>query len=114
MELQTNKHILYQWSLFEKCCFVQRNAKSNDAKSKAKAKTYTDKKKRAKLHDWKVGDIVYAKLRRTSKFMTYFSEKELKITDIKFSMISVRDPVSRKEFTSDISHFIKKKKEDLG
>ena len=91
-----------------------RLAKRNDAKSKAKAKTYTDKKKRAKLHDWKVGDIVYAKQRRTSKFMTYFSEKELKITDIKFSMISVRDPVSGKEFTRDRSHFIKKKEEDLG
>ena len=29
-------------------------------------------------------------------------------------MISVRDPVSGKEFTRDRSHFIKKKEEDLG
>ena len=64
-------------------------AKKNDFMAKLKSKNYTDKRRHAKPHSFKIGDMVLIKQKQTNKLMTSFNEEYYKIIDIKGSMISV-------------------------
>ena len=79
-------------------------ARENDARAKAKAKAYTDRKRQAKSHDLAVGDSVLFRQKRTSKTMPKFSEETFTVIAVKGPMISVKADNGR-EFTRDASKF---------
>ena len=84
---------------------IMRQACERDAKVKAKAKAYTDRKRKAKEHDFVVGDTVLSCQKRTSKTMTKFGRESHTVTAVKGSMISVRADNDGREFTRDASKF---------
>ena len=82
-------------------------ALNNDAVHKAKVKVYTDRKRRAKQHNFKLGEDVIIRQKRQSKTMTAFCQAKLKIIAIKGSMITVRTEEG-KEFSRNASRFRRK------
>jgi hypothetical protein len=62
----------------------------NDQRTKAKSKQYTDRKRKAKKHNFKIGETVILRQKRLNKFMPAFNTLRHFITNIKGSMISVR------------------------
>ncbi|CAF1071977.1 unnamed protein product, partial [Brachionus calyciflorus] len=68
---------------------VHEKAKLNDAKAKAKMKTFNDRNLRAQVSQFTVGDKVLLKWKRSSKSDTYFDIDPFKIIEINGSMITV-------------------------
>ncbi|CAF1064638.1 unnamed protein product [Brachionus calyciflorus] len=68
---------------------VHEQAKLNDAKAKAKMKTFNDRNLWAQVSHFKVGDKVLLKWKRSSKSDTYFDPDPFKIIEINGSMITV-------------------------
>ena len=66
-------------------------ARFNDKVAKYKSKLYTDKKRGASQHSFRVGDIVLIKQRKLRKTMSRFRDKCLKVTAVKGSMISFEE-----------------------
>ena len=61
---------------------------NHDSKSKTAMKEYTDKKRRAKLHDFQIGDLVVHKWSRSNKYQCLFDPDAYNITAINHSMIT--------------------------
>ena len=69
---------------------INKLGSSKDTINKAKMKLYTDKKRQAKAHSFKVGDIVVHKWNRSSKYQTIFDPDCYKISEINHSMITAK------------------------
>ncbi len=78
---------------------------TKDKQAKEKAKSYTDKRRRAKEIELKIGDEVIAKQKRNSKWKTRFGEELFVVTGIKGSMITIESKDKEKCFTRDRSWF---------
>ena len=63
----------------------------NDSRKKVKAKQYTDLKRKAVRHNFKVGEEVLLRQKRLRKSMTPFADRELVVVVIKTSMITETD-----------------------
>ena len=75
-------------------------AMENDQRAKGKSKLYTDKKRKAKTHNFKIGAVVILRQKRLNQSMPVFNTLPHVITNIKGSMISVKTE-EVKEFTRD-------------
>jgi hypothetical protein len=91
---------------------LMNQAQLRNRETQLKMKEYADKHQLAKFHPISVGDVVFAKQKRTNKHMTRFSPVEYVVTAVKHSMVSVRDNNSGKEFTRDRSFFVLKGEEN--
>ena len=78
-------------------------AQLTDKLAKYKSKMYTDKKRGAKVHNFRVGDVVLIKQKKLRKDMCRFKSKSLVVTAVKGSMISFDD--NGKSFSRDASFF---------
>ena len=83
---------------------LKQAATNRDTLKKMASTEYTNKTRRAKTHNFKIGEAVLLRQKRTHKFMTAFNESKHIITDIKGSMISVKTKEG-KEFTRDAARF---------
>ena len=79
-------------------------AMENDRNAKTKSKTYTEKKQKAKTHNFNVAESVIVRQKRLNKSMPAFSNLKHVITNIEGSMISVKADDGR-ELTRDASRF---------
>ena len=86
---------------------VDTTVRVTDEKKKAKSARYSNKRQRAHYDDLNIGDTVFAKQKRTNKWMTRFGSAEYEVKTIKGSMITAVDRNGR-ELTRDRSWFIKK------
>ena len=83
---------------------IRRLAQSNDSVYKEKMKLYVDKKRRAKKHNFVVGEQVMIRQKRARKTQTRYSDEPLVISQVKSSMITAtRDDGST--VTRDASRF---------
>jgi hypothetical protein len=67
----------------------------SDGKAKEKSSNYQDKRRKACLTQFNVGDKVFVRQKRTNKFMTNFSPHMYKVIDVNGCMVTVRDPSGR-------------------
>lgn len=82
--------------------------RQRDAAKKAQSAGHSDRRRRARLgNKLVVGDIVFAKQRKTSKWMTRFGQVEFRVKATKGTMITVVDPYGR-ELTRERSTFKRK------
>jgi hypothetical protein len=66
-------------------------AKLKDAANKDKAKVYTDNKRKAVTHNFRIGEKVLMRQKRVRKSMQHFSGRVLTIVAIKGSMITIEN-----------------------
>lgn len=79
--------------------------RKKDEREKAKSAQRSDRRRRVSaLKPLRVGDIVVAKQKRKSKWLTRFGKMRLKVTRVKGSLVSVRERQGR-EFTRDRTFF---------
>lgn len=83
---------------------LQELQRINDQRKKEKTKTYTDLKRKAVRHNFKIGERVLIRQKRTNKAMTRFANRDLTVVAIKTSMITVRDAEGN-QITRDASRF---------
>ena len=79
----------------------------NDSRKKEKAKQYTDLKRKAVRHSFKVGENVLLWQKRIHKSMAPCADRELVVVDVKKPMITV-EAVYGKRLTRDASKFKRK------
>ena len=82
-------------------------ARKNDNTSKEKSKIYADKRRKANEHVLKCGDSVFMEQKRVNKWMTRFSEEELRVVEVNGSMITVENGFG-KRFSRNASVFKQK------
>ena len=75
-----------------------------DHLSKRKSKRYTDQKRKAKMHNFKIGEIVIIRQKRQNKFSTMYDQIKYVITNIKGSMITVKADDGR-QFSRNAERF---------
>jgi hypothetical protein len=78
--------------------------KERDEKMKDRAKVYTDKRRRAKEHQFQIGEEVFMRQERSNKWTTRYGKEKVKIVDIKGSMITI-ETKEGKRFARDASLF---------
>lgn len=78
--------------------------RKRDAKTKLKAKTYADKRRRACESDIKEGDTVLARQKKTTKFQTKFGAKRYRVVAVKGSMVTAEAEDGHR-WTRDASFF---------
>ena len=87
---------------------LTKKARERDEKSKAEAKEYTDRRRRAIEHNFEIGDEVFMQQPRTNKWTTRFNEEKVRIVGINGSMITITTNEGQ-EITRDASRFKKSK-----
>ena len=75
-----------------------------DHLSKGKSKHYTDQKRKTKMHNFKIGEIVIIRQKRQNKFSTMYDQIKYVITNIKGSMITVKADDGR-QFSRNAERF---------
>jgi len=93
-----------------------RKAINNDVGAKEKSKQYGDRRRKAKHHQFKVGEEVVVRQNKTQKFMTTFSPEPYVVTAVKGNMVSAKAKNSEQLLTRNRWHFrrITWKIEDTG
>ena len=76
----------------------------NDRNKKERAKQYTDLKRKAAKHNFKIGEKVLLRQKRLRKSMTRYADRDLTVVAIKTSMITVED-ADISTITRDASQF---------
>ena len=79
----------------------------NDNRKKERARQYTDLKRKAVRHNFRIGEQVLLRQKRLRKSMTRYSDRDLTVIAVKTSMITVQD-VEGNTLTRDASKFKRK------